>query len=234
MIQRIILELPEFFNYNNCILLLKAMGMTFALSAFGCLIGFIIGFILSVTRQTRGWWLFPLRLIAILFVEIFRRVPFLVTLLLIFFLFQGLSMPSTMFSVALVSVVLIASAYIGEIVRAGFDSVHKNQWDAASVMNFSLSQTLMLIIVPQAWKVILPPAFSFFLVFIKDTALASQIGVVELTYAAKILNNKGFSAALSFGTVLVLYFILSYPLARIGAWMEVRLVSRHKKPDGRI
>jgi len=234
MLQRIILELPEFFNYNNCILLLKAMGTTLALSAFGCLIGFIIGFILSVTRQTRGWWFFPLRLIAIFFVEIFRRVPFLVTLLLIFFLFQGLSLPSTMFSVALVSVVLIASAYIGEIVRAGFDSVHKNQWDAASVMNFSLTQTLMLIVVPQAWKVILPPAFSFFLVFIKDTALASQIGVVELTYAARIFNNKGFSAALSFGTVLVLYFILSYPLARIGARMEVRLVSRHKKPESRI
>ena len=72
------------------------------------------------------------------------------------------------------------------------------------------------------------PAFSFFILFIKDTALASQIGVVELTYAGKVLKYKGFSAALVFGSILVLYFVLSWPLARFGVWMEKRLVaSRH-------
>ena len=68
-----------------------------------------------------------------------------------------------------------------------------------------------------------PPAFSFFILFIKDTALASQIGVVELTYAGKVLNNKGFSAALVFGSILILYFIISYPLARFGARLEQKL-----------
>ncbi len=87
----------------------------------------------------------------------------------------------------------------------------------------SYLQTLRLVVVPQAWKVMLPPVFSFFILFIKDTALASQIGVMELTYAGKVLNNKGFSAALVFGTILVLYFALSYPLARFGARMEARL-----------
>ena len=57
-------------------------------------------------------------------------------------------------------------------------------------------------IVPQAWPVILPPAFAFMVVFIKDTALVSQIGVVELTFAGKVLNNRGFSALLVFGTIL--------------------------------
>ena len=64
---------------------------------------------------------------------------------------------------------------------------------------------------------ILPPAFAFVVMFIKDTALASQIGVVELTFARQMLNNRGFSAVLVFGTILVLYFILSYPLSRLGA-----------------
>ena len=67
------------------------------------------------------------------------------------------------------------------------------------------------------------PAFSFFVLFIKDTALASQIGVIELTFAGKVMANKGFPAALTFGTVLVLYFALSWPLARFGRWMEARL-----------
>ena len=121
---------------------------------------------------------------------------------------------------ALFSVCLIATAFIAEIVRAGFESVHRNQWDAAQAMNFSYLETLRYIVVPQAWRVILPPAFSFFVLFIKDTALAWQIGVIELTFAGKVLANKGFSAALTFGTILVLYFVLSYPLARFGRWME--------------
>jgi polar amino acid transport system permease protein len=69
----------------------------------------------------------------------------------------------------------------------------------------------------------LPPAYSFFVLFIKDPALASQIGVVELTFAGNVLANKGFPAALTFGTILVLYFLLSWPLARFGQWMEVKL-----------
>ena len=92
-------------------------------------------------------------------------------------------------------------------------------------MNFSYFQILKEVIFPQAWKVILPPAFSFFIMFIKDTALASQIGVMELTFAAKILNNKGFSPLLSFGTILILYFILSFPLDRFGKYMEKKLVA---------
>jgi polar amino acid transport system permease protein len=90
-------------------------------------------------------------------------------------------------------------------------------------MNFGVLQTIWFIVLPQAWKVILPPVFTFFILFIKDTALASQLGVVELTYVGKIFNDKGFSAMLTFGTVLVCYFILSYPLTRMGAWMEARL-----------
>ena len=78
-------------------------------------------------------------------------------------------------------------------------------------------------VVPQAWRVILPPAFAFFLLFLKDSALASQIGVVELTYAGKVLNNRGFAPALSFGAILVLYFVLSYPLMRIGQRLEASL-----------
>ena len=208
--------------------LLQAMGTTFALSAAGCLVGFVVGFGLAVTRQTESPLLAPLRFAGVLFVQVFRRTPFLVTLMIVFFSFEILDLDVSIFAVAVVGVCLIASAFIAEIIRGGFESVHHNQWDTAAAMNLTLLQTLRYVVVPQAWKVILPPAFSFFILFIKDTALASQIGVVELTYAGKVLNNKGFSAALVFGSILVLYFVLSWPLARFGVWMEKRLVaSRH-------
>ena len=144
----------------------------------------------------------------------------MVSLLLIFYIFQIVKISDSLFIIAIVTVCLIATAYISEIVRSGIESVHQTQWDAAVAMNFSYYETLKEVIFPQAWKVIFPPAFSFFILFIKDTALASQIGVMELTFAGKILNNKGFSPILSFGTILILYFILSFPLDRFGKYME--------------
>ena len=223
MLQQIIADAPRFFGYFNALFLLQALAATFLLSLAGCVLGFVCGFVLAVTRRTTGWQLAPLRALVIIFTESFRRIPFLVTLMLVFFAFQALKLETSVFTVALFSVCLIATAFIAEIVRAGFKSVHHNQWDAAAAMNFTYLETLRYVVVPQAWKVMLPPAFSFFVLFIKDTALASQIGVIELTFAGKVLANKGFSAALTYGTILVLYFLLSWPLARFGAWMEVKL-----------
>lgn len=223
MLQQIIDQAPQFFGFYNVLFLLQAFAATFLLSLIGCVLGFALGFVLAVTRRTSDWRLAPLRGLMVVFVESFRRIPFLVTLMLVFFAFQTIKLDVSMFTVALFSVCLIATAFITEIVRAGLDSVHRNQWDAAAAMNFTYLETLRYIVVPQAWKVMLPPAFSFFVLFIKDTALASQIGVIELTFAGKVLANKGFPAALTFGTILVLYFVLSWPLARFGRWMGVKL-----------
>src|SRR5262245_36590831 len=223
MLTRVVSELPEFFGYYNVIFLAKAALATFALSAIGSITGVLAGLAMTVTRLTRSRWLAPLRWLAVLVTELFRRIPFLVTLMLVFFAFQLSGFDLPLIAVALIAIFLIASAYLTEIIRAGFESVHPNQWDAAAAMNFSMLETIRYVIVPQAWRVILPPAFGFFILFIKDTALASQIGVIELTYAGKVLNNKGFSAALVFGTLLALYFLISYPLSRLGARLEARL-----------
>ena len=174
---RIIEEAPSFFSYYNVVFLLEALLATFLLSAVGCIVGFLAGFLIAVTRRTDGFTLLPLRVVAAAFTEIFRRIPFLVTLLMVFFLFEILRFDISVFTVALITVCLIAAAFIAEIIRAGLDSVHQTQWDTAAAMNMSLPQTLRYVIVPQAWKVILPPAFSFFILFIRDTALASQISV---------------------------------------------------------
>jgi polar amino acid transport system permease protein len=223
MLDQILQELPRFFSYYNLLFFAKALSVTFALSAIGCVVGFSLGFLLAAVRLDTRPAGRPLRVASTVFIELFRRIPFLVTLMLVFFIFQGLNADLAMFTVALISVCLIATAFIAEIVRSGLESVHRNQWDAAAAMNFSYLQTLRLVIVPQAWKIILPPVFGFFVLFIKDTALASQIGVVELAFAGKTMNNKGFSATLVYGTVLALYFMLSYPLARFGKHLEKKL-----------
>ncbi|RWR26123.1 amino acid ABC transporter permease [Sinirhodobacter populi] len=223
MFSSILSEWPDFATWYNFIFFAKAAGTTLALSAIGVVMGSLIGLVLAISRITSARLLAPVRWLALIYTEVFRRVPFLVTLMLVFFSFQILFRNVPLFVVAATATTLIASAFLAEIVRAGLHSVHRNQWEAAVTMNFTLWQTVWHVLLPQAWRVILPPAFSFFVLFIKDTALASQIGVIELTYAGKVMNNKGFSATLAFGAILLIYFAISYPLARMGTVLEKRL-----------
>jgi polar amino acid transport system permease protein len=225
MLDRLIDEAPRFFNYYNLIFLGQAMVATLVLTIVGCTVGFLGGALLAAIRQTRARPLLPLRLLAILYVEIFRRIPFLVILFVVLFLIQAFAPTASLFTIAMVSVCLISTAFLSEIVRAGFESVPRQQIEAAEALNFGFLRTLAYVILPQGWKVILPPAVAFMVMFIKDTSLASQMGVVELTFTGKMLINRGFSPVLGFGVVLVLYFVLSYPLSRLGAYLEKRLAS---------
>ena len=217
------LQLPRFYSYYNILLFARAMLNTVALSVIGGAIGFLAGFLLAVLRIRRIIDIPPLRLIASCYVEVFRRIPFLIKLLCIFFGFQYLGLQAPLFVVALVTVALSATAFASELIRLGLQSVHPNQIDAAQSMNFGSMQLLFMVMLPQSWRVILPPTVGYLAGFVKSTSIASQVGVLELTYAAKIMNTKGFSAVLCFGTVLILYFAICYPLSLIGAWLEQRL-----------
>lgn len=225
MITDVLYELSGMFSYYNVLLLLQGLGRTLALSAFGCLVGFFMGFLLAIIGNTRTVVLRPLRGIIRIYCFMFRRIPFLVTLMLVFFISQYSGLRFSTFVVALVSVCLIAAAYLGEVIRSGLESVHPNQWEAAETLNFSYLQSLRYIIIPQSMRVVIPPTFSFFIMYIKDTTLASQIGVMELTSASKVLTDKGFSAGLVYATVLVLYFCISYPLSRLGKRLETKIAT---------
>jgi polar amino acid transport system permease protein len=222
-------EAPRFFGYYNLIFLGQAFAYTALLSLVGCGLGFIVGFVLAVLRNERIVGFAPLRWFATVYVEIFRRIPFLVKLMVVFFAFQLAGLDASMFAVAATTVALSASAFSAENIRAGLESVHKNQWDAAETMNMGGLTALRRVILPQAWAIIIPPSMTYSVGQVKSTSIASQIGVVELTYAAKILNQKGFSAAICFGTILILYFVLCYPLNLFASHLERRLApSRHR------
>ncbi len=219
----LLLEAPRFYTYYNVLLLGQALLATVALSVLGGAAGFLAGGVLAVLRTRRLVDAAPLRILATLYVEVFRRIPFLVKLLCIFFGLQYLGLQTPMFVVALLTVTVSASAFAAELVRAGLESVHPNQVDAAEAMNLSRAQVLFSVMLPQSWRVIVPPAVGYLAGFVKSTSIASQVGVLELTYAAKLMNTKGFSALICFGTVLVLYFLVCYPLSLGGAWLERRL-----------
>ena len=222
---RIIEQLPRFFTTGNMRLLLESAGYTLAMTLVGCLIGFFLAFFLVYIRQSKGLWALPLRLICIGYVEVFRRIPFLVVIYLVLFFIQTISTDASLFTIAVISICIYAIAYTAEIIRGGLESVPRTQVEAAQTMNMTRLQTTLTVVLPQAWPVIIPPAIAFAVSFIKDTALVSQIGVFELTFRGKELNNQGFSGILVFGTIAMCYFIISFPLSMLGQYLEKRLAT---------
>jgi polar amino acid transport system permease protein len=218
-------QIPLFFTYYNVMLLLWGIGSTIALTVAGCGAGFVIGALIVLVRIGQAIWLIPLQIVVITYVEFFRRIPFLVILYLVLFGAQAIDPTLSLFGVAVVSVCLLATAYLSEIIRAGIQSVQRPQIEAAVAMNFGFWRTMYEVVLPQAWKVLLPPATAFVIMFIKDTSLASQIGVIELMFTGKILANRSFSGLLVYSVILICYFVISYPLSRLAAWMERRLAA---------
>jgi polar amino acid transport system permease protein len=230
MFERLLKELPRFFSPENVAFLLQGAWMTLTLTLIGCALGFCLAFVLVYMRQTPGWWAAPVRLLAVTYVEIFRRIPFLVVTYLVLFFIAVFIDNASLFLIAVVAICIYSTAYTADIIRGGFESVPRQQIEAAVAMNFSRWKTLTRVIMPQSWPVIIPPAVAFMISFIKDTSLVSQVGVFELTFRGKELNNMGFSGILVFGTIALLYFLMSYPLTRLGAWLEKRFAaSRHHK-----
>ena len=222
---RILEQAPRFFSSGNMALLLEAAGLTLAMTATGCLIGFVLAFVLVYLRQTPGLWAAPLRWLCITYVEVFRRIPFIVVIYLVLFFIQAVTPDASLFTIAVIAICLYAVAYTADIIRGGLESVPRTQVEAAEAMNLSRFQTTVTIVLPQAWPVIVPPAIAFAVSFIKDTALVSQVGVFELTFRGKELNNQGYSGILVFGTIAMCYFLLSFPLSLLGQYLEKRLAT---------
>ena len=231
---RLLDQVPRFFSWSNTLYLIEAMGITLAMTAIGVGVGFLVAFVIVYLRQMPGWWALPVRVAAIAYVEIFRRIPFLVTIYLVLFFIQALVSNASLFAIAVVSISIYAVAYTAEIIRGGIESVPRQQVEAARAMNLSRWQTMLWVVLPQAWPVIFPPALAFAVAFIKDTALVSQIGVFELTFRGKELNNQGYSGVLVFGTVALLYFVMSYPLSLLGQRLERRAERPRRRAPGPV
>ncbi len=223
--ERILEQIPRFFSPENIGFLLQAAGLTLGMTLVGCTIGFGLAFVLVYLRQTPGLWALPLRVICIAYVEIFRRIPFLVVIYLVLFFIQTVATDASLFTIAVIAICIYAVAYTADIIRGGLESVPHTQVEAAQAMNLSRFQTTFTIVLPQAWPVIVPPAIAFAVSFIKDTALVSQIGVFELTFRGKELNNQGYSGVLVFGTIALCYFLMSFPLSLLGQYLEKRLAT---------
>jgi polar amino acid transport system permease protein len=182
------------------------------------------GLALAVLRSLPGPVLFPVRLLATLYVDLFRAVPGILVIFILGFGIPGLrieGLPSDPFIWGIVSLTLIYSAYVSEVYRAGIDSVHPSQTAAARSLGLSQLKAMRYVVLPQAVRRVIPPLLNDFIGLQKDTVLVSFIGVVEIFRQSQIRQSATFNTTPYMVTALV-FLVVTIPLARLTDWLVAR------------
>jgi polar amino acid transport system permease protein len=187
----------------------------------------VVGLGIAVLRSLPGPVFFPIRLLAVAYVDVFRAVP---GVLVIFFLGLGIpslrleGMPKEPFFWGVIALTLIYSAYVSEVYRAGIESIHPSQEAAARSLGLTRAQAMRHVILPQAVRRVIPPLLNDFIGLQKDTVLVSFIGVVEIFRSSQIRQAANFNFTPYLAVALV-YLVLTLPLTRVTDW----LISRDRR-----
>ena len=196
-------------------------GGTLRLAVPAIILGFILGIFIGLGRLARSPWI---RIPATAYVEFFRGVPLVMVIFWFWFAIPILlGVPIPEFGVAVAAFVVFEAAYLGEIVRAGIQSVPKGQVEAATATGLSRVQTMSYVVLPQGLKNMIPALVTQFIVLFKDTSLASIIGYVDLTKAAQIVNNREIRPFELYLFIAVVYWLCSYGMSRYARHLERRL-----------
>jgi polar amino acid transport system permease protein len=203
---------------------IEAFGTNIALFMFAEVLTLIFGLVLAILRGLPGPVFFPLRLIATVYVDIFRAVPGLLVISLLGFGIPALGIagvPNDVFFWGVVALTLVYSAYVSEVYRAGIESVHWSQEAAARSLGLSRLQALRHVIVPQAVRRVIPPLLNDFIGLQKDTVLVSVIGVVEIFREGQILKAATFNFT-PLVAIALIFVVITIPLARLTDWLVAR------------
>lgn len=187
--------------------------------AFGMLLGLFFGlFKMSGSRI--------LRFLAAVYIDFFRGTPLFVQILLMYFGVLPLVLTETSpFQAAVITCSLNSGAYIAEIVRAGIQAVDKGQMEAARSLGMNHVQAMWLVILPQAYKIVIPPLINEFIMLLKDTSLVSTIATEELTHRGRLVYSTYYEAVWVWGGVAMIYLIMTKVLSILGDYVERRLAT---------
>jgi polar amino acid transport system permease protein len=188
----------------------------------------ILALVIAVVRGIPGPMFFPFRMVAIAYTDLFRGIPLILVLYIIGFAVPGLGLAGLSYlsdvTYGIIALVLVYSAYVAEVYRAGIESVHESQNAAARSLGLSRWQSLRFVILPQAIRRVIPPLLNDFIGLQKDTALVSVLGSIEAARAAQIYSASQFNYA-SYVVAALLFVLITIPLARF----TDRLIARDKR-----
>ncbi len=206
--------------WQNIDVIFQAFLVTLSLALLAEVIGIAFGLALSLLKISRSRLLsFP----AQLYIDIFRGTPLLIQIIIIYFTTPLIGIRFTsLFYAGLAALSLNSAAYVAEIFRSGIQSIDKGQMEAGRASGLSYGQTMRFIIVPQAFRRVIPPLTNEFVMLIKDTSLVSVIGLAELLRQARVLQSATFNGSFLIAAALI-YLAICLPLIYLTNILERRL-----------
>jgi polar amino acid transport system permease protein len=194
----------------------------------------IFALLIAVVRSLPGPVFFPLRALAIIYADFFRGVPTILVIAILGFGAPALQLkhvPTSTTFWGIVALVLVYTAYVSEVYRAGIESVHPSQEAAARSLGLSRAKTLRHVILPQAVRRVIPPLLNDFIGLQKDTALVGILGAVEAFKQSEIDTDATFNYT-PYLTAALLFVLLTIPLARFTDWLIAR--DRRRRQAGGV
>ena len=207
------------FGFSEFLFILEAAKWTIALSLIAFIGGSILGLAIALSRTSGNR---VLQWVSSGFIQIFQGTPLLLQLFLVFFGAPIIGIDINPWVAAGVALILNSAAFLGEIWRGCIQAIPSGQVEAAHALSLSYVSRMRDVILPQAYKIALPPTVGYMVQIIKGTSLAAIIGFAEITRAGQIINNATFQPLMVFSVVAAIYFVLCWPLSLMAARMERR------------
>jgi arginine/lysine/histidine transport system permease protein len=201
-------------------LLLEGALVTLQIAGLSCCIGLMLGTILALLQTQTNTFI---RFLVTTYVLIIRGTPMLIQILCAFYVLPQIGLQLNALTTAVIAIGLNSAAYISQIIKAGIASVAHGQIEAAQVLGFSIKDTIRFIILPQALRVVLPALGNEFITLIKDSALASVIGVAELSKQGRLVINQTFDAISVFCILALMYLIITSSISLLVVYLERRM-----------
>jgi len=214
--------ITTFFNWPVLLeawpMLLSGLSVTVLLGAVSIVSGLISGLALALVRLYAAK---PLRAAARLYIDVFRSLPLLVLLVLVYYALPFVGLRLSSFAAAATALSLVSCAYTAEIFRAGIEAVPKGQFEAAAALGLKWNDAMRDVVLPQALRVVMPPLTSNCINVLKDTALASVVAMPDLLKQATQAQALAANPTPLIGAA-VLYLALLLPLVRLVGYVEAR------------
>ncbi|MCR5593195.1 MAG: amino acid ABC transporter permease [Saccharofermentans sp.] len=224
----------NFITDDRYMYLVRGLGVTFAVTIGATLLGVLLGVIIALVRSTHDknahdmrpgvgrFVLIALNKIANIYLTVIRGTPMVVQLMIAYFV-VFVSVSQHKIFVAILAFGFNSGAYVAEIIRSGIMSIDPGQFEAGRSLGFNYAQTMLYIIIPQAFKNVLPALANEFIVLIKETSVSGYIGLQDLTKGGDVIRSRTFTAFMPLLAVAIIYLVIVMFFTRLVGILERRL-----------
>ncbi|MDE6896887.1 MAG: amino acid ABC transporter permease [Lachnospiraceae bacterium] len=199
--------------------------ITLEVTLFATLLGIVLGFLVAIIRSThdRTWKLKIMNVLCQIYLTVIRGTPAVVQLLIMYFVIFGSVKGISKVLVAVLAFGINSGAYVAEICRAGIMSIDIGQMEAGRSIGFSYGQTMWYIVLPQAFKNVLPALGNEFIVLLKETSISGYIALQDLTKGGDIIRSRTYDAFMPLIGVAIVYLVLVLGFTKLVSMLERRL-----------